>query len=169
MHDHETALYHFGTDHGECNVHIIRYLRKNTEETGHKWSGQMKELFCEMNRERKKCIAGGEKSFPKEILCTYEKRYMDFINAGRSENKQPGHKYAKDDEKALLNRLEKYMHNHLLFLHDFSVPFDDNMSLCELSNYANFLEEVYDIMLQSRKVRITKNHLSPHNFASSSS
>lgn len=42
VHDHETALYHFGTDHGECNVHIIRYLRKNTEETGHGWSVQMK-------------------------------------------------------------------------------------------------------------------------------
>ena len=35
---HETALYHFGTDHAECNVHIIRYLRKNTEETGNRWS-----------------------------------------------------------------------------------------------------------------------------------
>lgn len=34
LHDHETALYHFGTGHAECNVHIIRYLRKNTEETG---------------------------------------------------------------------------------------------------------------------------------------
>lgn len=28
LHDHETALYHFGTEHAECNVHIIRYLRK---------------------------------------------------------------------------------------------------------------------------------------------
>ena len=34
LHDHETALYHFGTGHAECNVHIIRYLHKNTEETG---------------------------------------------------------------------------------------------------------------------------------------
>jgi hypothetical protein len=28
IHDHETALYHFGTNRAECNVHIIRYLRK---------------------------------------------------------------------------------------------------------------------------------------------
>lgn len=28
VYDHETALYHFGTDLAECNVHIIRYLRK---------------------------------------------------------------------------------------------------------------------------------------------
>ena len=128
VHDHETALYHFGTDHGECNVHIIRYLRKNTEETGHKWSAGMKDLLYEMNRERKKLMDLGEESFPEEILYDYEKRYMDLIASGRKENKQPGHRYAKKDEKALLNRLEKYMHNHLLFLHDFSVPFDDNMS-----------------------------------------
>lgn len=70
IHDHETALYHFGTDHGECNVHILRYLRKNTEETGHEWSGKMKGFFCEMNRERKELIVQGEHSFPEETLGT---------------------------------------------------------------------------------------------------
>ena len=25
IHDHETAMYHFGTEHGECNVHLARY------------------------------------------------------------------------------------------------------------------------------------------------
>lgn len=28
VHDHETALYHFETRHGECNVHLLWYLRK---------------------------------------------------------------------------------------------------------------------------------------------
>lgn len=27
-HDHETFMYHFGTGHAECNVHLERYLRK---------------------------------------------------------------------------------------------------------------------------------------------
>ena len=137
VHDHETALYHFGTDHGECNVHIIRYLRKNTEETGHEWSVQMKDLLYEMNRERKKRAEMGESSFPKEALYDYEKRYMELIASGHMENKQPGRRYAKKDEKALLNRLEKYMHNHLLFLHDFRVPFDDNMSERDLRKVKN--------------------------------
>lgn len=53
LHDHETALYHFETDHVECNVHIIRYLHKNTEETRNKWSGEMIELLCEMNKAKK--------------------------------------------------------------------------------------------------------------------
>lgn len=38
---YETSLYHFGTDYAECNVHIIRYLRKNTEETENTWSDDM--------------------------------------------------------------------------------------------------------------------------------
>lgn len=50
LHDHGTALYHFGTDHAEYNVHIIRYLRKNTEETGNKLSGEMISLLCDMNK-----------------------------------------------------------------------------------------------------------------------
>ena len=40
-HDHETALYHFGTEHGECNVHLERYLLKNTKGTGNVWSNNM--------------------------------------------------------------------------------------------------------------------------------
>ena len=50
VHDHETALYHFGTDHAECNVHIIRYLRKNTEETVNRWSDKMISLLSRMNK-----------------------------------------------------------------------------------------------------------------------
>jgi len=38
-------------------------------------------------------------------------------------------KYAKQEEKALLNRLEKYKENHLLFLQNFKVGFDNN--ICE--------------------------------------
>jgi transposase len=57
VHDHETALYHFGTDHAECNVHIIRYLRKNTEETGNQWSDKMISLLVGMNKQRKGLMA----------------------------------------------------------------------------------------------------------------
>lgn len=46
----------------------------------------------------------------------------------REENKRTSHRYAEKDERTLLNRMEKYSHNHLLFLHDFSVLFDDNIS-----------------------------------------
>lgn len=129
VHDHETALYHFGTDNAECNVHLIRYLRKNTEDTGNTWSGLMISLLCEMNEARKVLIKQGVDSFPADSISAYEYRYMELMAKGREENKTTDYKYAKTDETALLNRMKKYNHNHLLFLHDFAVPFDDNMSL----------------------------------------
>ena len=45
VHDRK-ALYHFGTGHTECNVHLLRYLKKNTEDTNHSWSGEMVSLLC---------------------------------------------------------------------------------------------------------------------------
>lgn len=137
LHDHETVLYHFGTEHAECNVHIIRYLRKNTEETGNKWSDEMITLLCEMNKCRKSLLGQGICSFSAEILTKYEKDYFSLLAKGREENKATSHKYAKKDEKTLLNRMEKYSHNHLLFLHDFSVPFDDNISDRDLRKAKN--------------------------------
>ena len=38
------------------------------------------------------------------------------------------HSYAKKEEQTILNRMEKYRQNHLMFLNDFEVPFDNNMS-----------------------------------------
>lgn len=137
LHDHETALYHFGTEHAECNVHIIRYLRKNTEETGNKWSGEMISLLCGMNKTRKTRMEQGITCFSEEELKKYEQKYHDMIAEGRKENKKTAHKYAKSDEAALLNRMEKYSGNHLLFLRDFCVPFDNNISERDLRKVKN--------------------------------
>lgn len=88
VHDHETSLYHFGTKHGECNAHIIRYLRKNSEDSGNGWSGEMISLLCEMNRVRKQSISKGEKAFPEGLIKEYEERYCGLIAKGRKqENK----------------------------------------------------------------------------------
>lgn len=137
LHDHETALYHFGTEHAECNVHIIRYLRKNTEETGNRWSDEMATLLCKMNRRRKELMGEGILSFSDGMINAYEESYFSLLQKGRDENRTTTHKYAKQEEKALLNRMEKYSHNHLLFLHDFSVPFDDNISERDLRKAKN--------------------------------
>jgi len=135
-HDHETALYHFGTAHGECNVHLMRYLAKNVEEAKTCWASDMAGLLCEMNDERKKRISEGN-VFTSEEIIVYEGRYDDIINDGRTQNKKTTWRIAKKEEKALLNRLEKYKANHLLFIHDFSVPFENNISERDLRKCKN--------------------------------
>ena len=137
IHDHETAIYHFGTEHGECNVHLLRYLKKNTEETKNRWSEELSSLLCEINRKKKELIEHGKSFFSAEALTEYEKRYSELIEKGCEENKKTGHKYAKQEEKTLLNRLEKYRHNYLLFMHNFAVPFDDNISERDLRKIKN--------------------------------
>ncbi|MHB8062686.1 MAG: IS66 family transposase [Ruminiclostridium sp.] len=127
VHDHETALYHFGTDHAECNVHLGRYLRKNSEESGNSWSKEMEELFKEMNSSRKE-KKKHTTSFSKEEIISYETRFDILLNKGYEENAHTKGKYAKESEKTLLNRLKKHKSNHLLFLRDFNVAYDNNLS-----------------------------------------
>ena len=47
------------------------------------------------------------------------------------------YKYAKQEESALLNRLEKYRENHLLFIKRSEVPFDNNISERDLRKVKN--------------------------------
>ncbi len=124
VHDHETALYHFGTGHAECNVHLLRYLRKNTEDTGNKWSSEKITLLCGMNKARKSAMEQGEISFTEEESNHYEQQYHSLICERYEKNQKPSHKYAKTDEKKLLNRMKKYSQNHLLFLQDYDVLYD---------------------------------------------
>lgn len=137
MHDHETALYHFGQGHAECNVHILRYLRKNAEDTGNGWSETMIALLTEMNQARKALIAAGKDAFEPEEIQKYRESYAKTIEQGREQNRKTAYQRAKGREAALLNRLEKYADNHLLFLHRFDVPFDDNMSERDLRKAKN--------------------------------
>lgn len=137
VHDHETALYHFGILHGECNVHLFRYLKKNTEETENQWSSKMSELLSEINHRRKMVIAGKKTCFSDEIISMYEERYNDIIAQGYKENTGTRYRYARKDEKRLLNRLVKYKRNHLLFMYDFRIPFDDNISERDLRKAKN--------------------------------
>ena len=127
-HDHETALYHFGTGHGECNVHLARYLRKNTEETSNRWSHDMEMFLKGLGHARNEQKRRGAAAFSGEQMERYSQRYDELIAEGYKANKNTRGRLAKKDEKALLNRLVKYKANHLLFLSDFRVHYSNNMS-----------------------------------------
>ena len=137
VHDHETTLYHFGVDHGECNVHLIRYLLKNTEDCKNSWSGKMRDLLLAMNVRREALKAAGQEVFPSEEIDRYFHTYDEIIRLGRTENEKTSPKWAKKDEKALLNRLEKFKKNHLLFLKRMDVAFSNNLSERDLRKCKN--------------------------------
>lgn len=136
-HDHETGMYHFGTGHAECNVHLSRYLLKNTEETGNRWSHDLTMYLNSLNHYRKTRMEKGAVCFTEEQLKKYNDRYDKILQKGWEEHKQTKGRYTRKEEKKLLNRLEKYKGNHLLFLYNFKVPFSDNMSERDLRKCKN--------------------------------
>ena len=93
-------------------------------------------LFSAINEERKKRIDANSLFTDAEIT-SYESEYDRIILKGRAENIITSGKYAKQEEKALLNRLGNYKENHLLFVHDFEVGFDNNISERDLRKCKN--------------------------------
>lgn len=138
MHDHETSLYKYGLDHVECMVHLIRYLTKNSEDTGHCWSQRMISLLLSINEYRKKLKAEGKTEMVKETIRRLEDRYDELLQDALTERKSGCRlRWALKEEKTLLNRMKKYKRNHLLFIHDFDISFDNNMSERDLRKCKN--------------------------------
>lgn len=124
VHDHETALYHFGRWHQECIVHLLRYILQCEDITHHAWCSEMRDFFYMLENKRK---SEGRPFSEKEGDET-KRKYLEIMQKGREENKDLDSKYYKGIESTLLNRLEKYADNHLLFIKDLSIPFSNNVS-----------------------------------------
>lgn len=138
MHDHETSLYKYGVDHVECLVHLIRYLTKNSEDTGHHWSQKIISFLLSINEYRKKLKTAGTTEMGKETLKRIEDRYDELLGEALSERKNGCKlRWTLKEEKVFLNRLKKYKRNHLLFIHDFDVSFDNNISERDLRKCKN--------------------------------
>lgn len=137
VHDHETVMYNYGNKHGECNVHVCRYLRGCFENTQNNWSLSMRSFLCSLNEYKKQLMSNNESCIDKIKLKKYNLRYDEIIKNGYEQNKKVKSMFYRNVEKRLLNRLTKYKQNHLLFIEDFTVPFDNNLSERDLRHVKN--------------------------------
>lgn len=138
MADHDTTLYSYGTKNYECNIHLGRYLmelKENILDT--KWPFLMYDLIFRMNNTRKLAMEYGLEKFSEEKIKEYEDEYDKILEMAVNENKNIKSSYYKKKAKTLNNRLIKYKENHLYFIKDFSVPFDDNLSETDLRIFKN--------------------------------
>ena len=139
MGDHDTSLYKYGSKNYECNIHLGRYLMElmeNIPDT--KWPFSMYDLIFRMNNTRKIAKSYGMKRFEKEKIKEYEKEYDEIIKLAKEENKKIKSSYYRTKKAIpLCNRLIKYKENHLYFIKDFEVPFDDNLSERDLRIFKN--------------------------------
>ena len=133
VHDHFSMYYNYGCDNAECNVHTLRYLKGVTEFTNHKWAKKLTDLLLEMKLRKEALIEEKINEISDEEYEKYKERYLEIIREGKVEYKKDVKTNAyKDDERKLLNRLEKYVNNHLLFMKKFFVPFSNNRAEADL-------------------------------------
>jgi len=128
VHDHNTVNYNYDMGNAECNVHLIRYLKANSDNTHHDWSDDMLEFLLAVKRSKEAALGFGLSGFEQTDMEKYRKRYDDIIKSGFEVLKTTQSRFYQKEEKKLLNRLKNYRDNHLLFALNFHVPFDNNLS-----------------------------------------
>ena len=125
VHDHEKTFYNYGTDHQECLAHILRYLRDSMDnEPDRTWNRQMRSLLQEMIHYRNSLTEEADPDTAK--VSEFERRYRKVLQQAGDEYRYiPPDKYYRDGYNLYL-RMEEYMANHLLFLHDHRIPVTNN-------------------------------------------
>lgn len=133
VHDHYKMYYNYGADNAECNVHILRYLNAVTEFTNHTWSKELRDLLLNMKNKKEECIANGNDYLDNDEYDKFKEKYLEILSKAKEERKKDLaiNPYRKE-EINLINRLEKYCNNHLLFLKKFFVPFSNNRAEADL-------------------------------------
>ena len=133
VHDHFKAYYGYKLmTHAECNVHILRYLRAVIEIMKHPWAMDLAQLLREVNNRKKHYLSIGREAMAENELNAIFARYDEILESGQAqyaaatENKKNITYY--NDERLLLKRLGEYKQEHLRFLTNFDVPFDNNGS-----------------------------------------
>lgn len=133
IHDHNKVQYNFGTKHGECNAHILRYLKGVDDFTKHSWSKDMVALLQEILHQKNLLKAAGVECYDCDSMAMYVKNYDDILEQA---NKQYQSDYDanayKDEERRLITRLAEYKENHLLFMYDFKIPFSNNRAEADI-------------------------------------
>jgi len=134
VHDHDKIFFQYGSNHQECLAHILRYLKDSiANEPDRSWNKEMYTLLREMIHYRKHLPVD---AFPDTVkVIEYEERYRDVIAKAKEEYEYiPPSDYYRDGYNVYL-RLDKYMSNHLLFLHDHRVPATNNEAERHLRKY----------------------------------
>ena len=170
MGDHDTTLYSYGTNNYECNVHVIRYLEELIQNVSYlQWPYMMKDLLLRMYINRDIAMKYNASSFNSEMVELYRNEYDIILEMAKEEDKDITSSYYKPKAEKLRRRFIKYKDNHLYFIEDFDVSFDNNSSESDLRIYkgktkvsggfrsmegANYFADALSIVKTSKKRNI---------------
>lgn len=134
LHDHWASYLAFDQcNHAFCNAHHLRELQFITDQYQQPWAEQMAKLLCDIKAEV--AATGAEaQTLPPERLAHYEAKYDAILQQGFQANPPPNlsarprGRPKHSPPKNLLDRLDKHRTGALAFMHDFDIPFDNNLA-----------------------------------------
>ena len=130
MHDHNKINYKYAYQNIECNIHLIRDLEKCKNNTSHAWCDKFKKLVQKIIYDRNKLIANNPdiSNFDMEYINDFDIQYEDILLNAIEENTTTPKTHYDNEERALINRILEYKDNYFIWMYDFSLPLDDNLS-----------------------------------------
>ena len=136
VHDHNKVNYNddYEFTNAECCVHLIRDLKKINEAKNREWINDMIKLLVDTNNKRKEYINKSIYQFDYEVVDNVIDKYDKLLKQAKAINKSDFNQYSSQDEKNIIDRLEKYKDNYLLWIIRFDVPFSNNISERSLRN-----------------------------------
>jgi transposase len=140
VHDGSGSYQGYTFTQALCNVHHLRELTFVEEELKQIWARKMKDLLIEMKGEVEQARSAGKSELDLLVLVRLLRRYDEILVEGYQANpppepkpeRGPGYKrkpgkLKQSPARNLLDRLSQQKWAVLRFLHDFAVPFDNDV------------------------------------------
>jgi transposase len=136
IHDAWAPYWHYGCQHGLCNAHLLRELTAVAEQPDQAWATGLLELLRELQRHVAQGRAAGQTASAPVERDQFVVRYRALLADGYAANPPPVRaadgprrgRLKQSPARNLLDRLTAREAEVLAFLHDWTVPFDNNQA-----------------------------------------
>ena len=131
VHDGWKSYAKYSASHALCNAHHLRELRGIFEKFEQNWAQKMRNLLLKINQNIGEYQAFNHTNLPASIIQNYSDEYDEILKLGAAEIPEIIDKFGKKKNhpsKRLHKRLIKFKAETLLFMHNFKVPFTNNLA-----------------------------------------
>ncbi len=136
VHDGWASYFAYSCRHALCNAHHLRELTGvyEADPSQQAWAQQMQTLLRQAKQAVEAAQQQGQSGLATDVLAALTARYHELLAQGYAANAPPApqpHKKGRPKQskaRNLLDRLHTHQEAVLRFLHDFAVPFDNNLA-----------------------------------------
>ena len=134
VHDALPSYLKRDIQHALCNAHLLRELTSLEESTRQRWPTRLKTLLLDMKSQVAEAVSTGADRLSSDVQARLESAYDQLVKRALQTNPKPPYRPNQrgrpraSPARNLGLRLRDHKESVLRFLHDFRVPFDNNLA-----------------------------------------